>query len=79
VVPGGHAAVVRAVETPDATLGTYYLVTDLGVRYPLGSSAVLPMLGFSGARPVPVPAEVLALLPTGPGLHPQVAREVVGS
>ena len=44
----------------------------------LAAAAVLPMLGYGGTKPVPVPAEILALLPTGPGLYPQAARAVVG-
>jgi type VII secretion protein EccB len=61
-----------------APTGVTYLVTEFGVRYPLASADVLPALGYAGAKPVPVPAEILALLPTGPGLYPQAARAVVG-
>jgi hypothetical protein len=61
-----------------AGTGVIYLVTDLGVRHPLASADVLPMLGYGGVEPVPVAAEILALLPTGPGLYPQAARTVVG-
>ncbi|GIJ66467.1 type VII secretion protein EccB [Virgisporangium ochraceum] len=78
-LPPGRGVLATARAAPGAEAGVVYLVTDLGVRYPLASSDVLPMLGFSGARPVPLPAEVLALLPTGPGLYPQDARRVVGS
>lgn len=62
-----------------AGTGVIYLVTDLGVRHQLASADVLTALGYAGAKPVPVPAEILALLPTGPGLYPQAARAVVGS
>jgi len=59
---------------PDATDGVLYLVTDLGVRYQVPSPDVLAMLGYAGVTPVPLPAEIVALLPTGPGLYPQAAR-----
>lgn len=72
-VAPGHGALAVAGN------GVIYLVTDIGTRYPLASADVLPMLGYRGAKPVPVPAEILALLPTGPGLYPQAARAVVGS
>jgi type VII secretion protein EccB len=77
-VPPGRGVLVTARTAPGADAGALYLVTDLGVRYPLASADVLPALGYAGSRPVPVPAEILALLPTGPGLHPQAARAVVG-
>jgi hypothetical protein len=68
---------VLATAGPDA--GPVYLVTDLGVRHPVASADVVAALGYAGSRPVSVPAEVLALLPTGPSLDPQAARAVVGS
>jgi hypothetical protein len=63
---------------PDAPSGVHYLVTDLGVRYPVPAVDVLAVLGLGGAVPVRVPAEVMALLPLGPALYPQAARAVLG-
>jgi len=73
-LPPGRGAVVLSRAAPDATDGVLYLVTDLGVRYQVPSPDVLAMLGYAGATPVPLPAEIVALLPTGPGLYPQAAR-----
>lgn len=78
-VPPGRGVLATASTAPGADAGVIYLVTDLGVRHPLASADVLPVLGYAGVRTVAVPAEILALLPTGPGLHPQAARAVVGS
>jgi type VII secretion protein EccB len=76
-LPPGRGAVVAARPSPDSPDGVLYLVTDLGVRHPLPSAEVLPVLGYAGVTPVPVPAEIVALLPTGPGLYPQAARTPV--
>jgi type VII secretion protein EccB len=76
-LPPGRGALVRSRPAPDAPDGVLYLVTDLGVRHHLPAPDVLPMLGYGGAKPVPVPAEIVALLPVGPGLYPQAARTPV--
>jgi len=73
-LPPGRGAIVRARPAPDAPDGVLYLVTDLGVRHHLPSPDVLAMLGYAGVKPVPVPTEIVALLPAGPGLYPQAAR-----
>lgn len=73
-LPPGRGALVRSQPAPGAPDGVLYLVTDLGVRHHLPSADVLPVLGYGGVKPVPVPAEIVALLPTGPGLYPQAAR-----
>jgi type VII secretion protein EccB len=77
-LPPAHGVLAVAGAAPGADAGALYLVTDLGVRHPLASADVLPALGYGGAKPVPVPAEILALLPTGPGLYPQAAQAIVG-
>ncbi|MEV5957690.1 type VII secretion protein EccB [Streptomyces sp. NPDC051987] len=76
-VPSGHAALTRALPTPGLTGGTLYLVTDLGVKYPLPDAAVLSSLGLAGVTPVPVPTGILSLLRTGPDLDPHDAAETV--
>lgn len=75
----GRGALATARAAPGADDGAIYLVTDLGVRHALASADVLRALGYGGSKPVPVPAEILALLPVGPGLHPQAARAVIGN
>jgi hypothetical protein len=39
---------------------------------------VMAILGYGGVAPTRVPAEIVALLPLGAGLHPQDARGVLG-
>jgi type VII secretion protein EccB len=77
-LPPGRGAVVEALPAPDSPSGALFLVTDLGVRHALPSAEVLPALGYAGIAPVRVPAEVVALLPTGAALHPQAARQPAG-
>ena len=48
-------------------------MTDQGVRYPVTSADVLPMLGYAGVRPTRLPAAVVALLPGGRALDPTAA------
>ncbi|SHN75444.1 type VII secretion protein EccB [Cryptosporangium aurantiacum] len=63
VVPGGAIAVVRARET-----GTYSLVTDVGVRFPVESAEALAMLGYSTGDAVTLPTALLDRVPAGPAL-----------
>jgi type VII secretion protein EccB len=73
-LPGGHAAVVSAQQGAGA--GNIYLVTDLGVKYPLPrakAEEVLGSLGYAGVRPVEVPMSILSLIPTAAALDPEVA------
>jgi ESX secretion system ATPase EccB len=77
VVPPGQVAVVRILASPSATAGTYNLVTDVGVRYPVVSEIALAMLGYPPSKAVDVPAEFANLLPAGPTLDPAAARQSV--
>ncbi|MGC4879760.1 type VII secretion protein EccB [Micromonospora sp. DT43] len=52
--------------------GALYLVSEYGVKFPLPPSGAAA-LGYAGAAPVDVPAELLELLPTGPVLDPAAA------
>lgn len=72
-VPPGWAAVVEAMPSAQAPVGTLTVVTDLGRRYPLATPEVLTMLGYGAARPVRLPASLVARLPEGPGLDPAAA------
>jgi type VII secretion protein EccB len=76
VVPGGHVALVLAVETADATTGAYYLVTDAGRRYAVVSDAALTALGFVPADAVKVLSSLLLRIPAGPALDPAAAIKV---
>jgi type VII secretion protein EccB len=73
-LPGGHAAVVKALQ--DNASGLVYVVTDQGLKYPLPldkSGPVLTSLGYGGFSPVVVPASILALIPTAAALDPDSA------
>lgn len=73
VVPPGHVAVVRVVASPTATSGSYALVTDVGMRYPVISEMALAMLGYAPSEAVDLPANLADLIPAGPTLDPAAA------
>ncbi|MEN3356722.1 MAG: hypothetical protein V7637_704 [Mycobacteriales bacterium] len=73
LVPPGGGLVVRDLPAPGVGGGTLFLITDLGVKYPLASDDVAVTLGYGGVEPVLVPSTLLAFLPTGPALDPDAA------
>ncbi|MFF3515812.1 type VII secretion protein EccB [Streptomyces sp. NPDC002573] len=73
VAPGG-GMLAQSPATHGAPSSAVYLVTDLGVKYPLVSSGSAAALGYSDSPVVLVPAALLALLPTGPVLDPKAAE-----
>jgi type VII secretion protein EccB len=77
VLEGGHGALVSTATPAGATApGTVYLVLDQGLKYPLpqkDTDKVRAALGYQGVPPVPVPASILALVPTGVALDPDAA------
>jgi type VII secretion protein EccB len=75
VVPAGRAAVVEAVPTDSAPRGTFLVVTDQGIAYPLASADVLKVLGYEGVRPVRMPAGLVARIPMGSGLSHEAALQ----
>ena len=72
-MPPGGGLIAQNVPAPGIEGGTLYLVTDLGIKYPLPSAEVAKALGYGAAAPVPVPAGTLDFLPTGPPLDPAAA------
>ncbi|MGC4896690.1 type VII secretion protein EccB [Micromonospora sp. DT31] len=76
VVEPGRGALVEAVAAPGATGGAVCVVTDLGRRYALTGADVPGMLGYTGVRPVRLPAGLVDLLPAGSPLDPESARTV---
>jgi type VII secretion protein EccB len=68
IQPGGGllARTQPAAGEPGAGL---YLVTDDGAKYPVAGEAAAGALGLPVSAAVPVPADLLALLPTGPVLE----------
>jgi type VII secretion protein EccB len=77
-VPPGKGALVRAVPGPGVTTGTLYLVTELGIKYPVSGTGVLPDLGLGGITPSEVPENIVSLLPTGPTLDETAALQEAG-
>jgi type VII secretion protein EccB len=79
-VPRGSGALVEAAASTSAPPGSgaLSLVTDAGVRYPIGSPELLAALGYLGVAPVRVPAGLVALVPSGPALDPAAARRPAG-
>jgi type VII secretion protein EccB len=71
-LPAGKGALVRVAGDPNANSASYALVTG-GHRYALASSSVVGFLGYSESQAVQLPAGVLDMIPSGPGLNPQQA------
>ncbi|MFD9391145.1 type VII secretion protein EccB [Streptomyces sp. NPDC060000] len=68
-VPVGKGLLVEALPLPSQGVARqYYLVTELGVKYPLVDDSALSALGYGSGQVRPVPRAVLDLLPTGPPL-----------
>ncbi|WJK42002.1 type VII secretion protein EccB [Solwaraspora sp. WMMA2056] len=87
-VPPGRAALVRAVSAGDGTApasatasapapalspAPVSLVTETGVRHEVTDPATLAVLGYPDAVPVPMPADVVGLVPAGPALDARAA------
>ncbi|MGW4994640.1 type VII secretion protein EccB [Streptomyces mirabilis] len=53
---------------PQGVTPQVYLVTELGVKYPLAGGNALQALGFADNQVRPIPKAVLDLLPSGPPL-----------
>ncbi|WP_326558394.1 type VII secretion protein EccB [Micromonospora sp. NBC_01796] len=75
LVPAGRVTTVRVLGSPTAQAGPYYVITDLGIKYPVPQAAVLPMLGYQPAQAVDVPASLVSRIPTGPTLDPAAALQ----
>ena len=74
VVEPGRGAVVEAVAAPGLGGGAISVITDLGRRHAVTSPDVLGMLGYSNAKPLRLPANLVALVPAGKALDPAAAR-----
>jgi hypothetical protein len=68
VVTPGSGAVVRGVSVPGEASGPVELVTDEGRRYAVPDADSLRALGYGAVDPDQVPAQFVALLPSGPRL-----------
>ncbi|SFT35340.1 type VII secretion protein EccB [Actinopolyspora lacussalsi subsp. righensis] len=72
-IPAGQGVLARDLPAPGVSGGTNYLITGLGVKYPLATPDVAGVLGYGGTEPVAVPGSLLSLLPSGPSLDPSTA------
>ncbi|MFI2378268.1 type VII secretion protein EccB [Streptomyces sp. NPDC018964] len=74
-VPPGHGALVRAVGAAGGDVGgTVYLVTETGVKYRLTTKEAVEAFGYQDVPRNDIPALLLAMLPSGPDLHPEAAE-----
>lgn len=74
LVTGGHAVLVRSVQSAIATEGALYLVTEEGRRFAVPNEEARGALGLADLQPVPMPAALVARIPEGPALDPISAR-----
>jgi type VII secretion protein EccB len=72
-VPAGRGALVRALPAPGVDSGPVFVVTDQGVRHPVGSAADVAALGYGEVTATLVPTSFLGLLPIGPALSARTA------
>lgn len=70
IMPPGAACLARLLPHAGQGSDAVFLVTDLGARNPVPSTEVQQALGYGDVTPVPVPAGILDLVPTGPTLDP---------
>lgn len=68
VMPGA-GFLARTRPAPNVPGAGIYLITESGAKFPVASSDAATALGFSADSARLVPAELLALLPTGPVLE----------
>jgi type VII secretion protein EccB len=74
-IPVGSGVLARDLPAPGAAPSAAYLITEVGIKYPLANTDVMAALGYSESSVVRVPAEMLALLPTGPLLSATAALQ----
>ncbi|MFC6018659.1 type VII secretion protein EccB [Plantactinospora solaniradicis] len=79
VLEAGRGVVVEAAAAPGATGGAISVVTDQGRRHPVTSAEVLGNLGYASAKRVRMPANLVSLIPQGPALDPEKARNPASS
>ncbi|MDW5327702.1 type VII secretion protein EccB [Plantactinospora sp. KLBMP9567] len=78
VLEPGRGVVVEAAAAPGATGGAISIVTDQGRRHPVTSGEVLGNLGYAAAKRVRMPSILVTLIPDGPALDPEKARDRAG-
>ncbi|MER5699811.1 type VII secretion protein EccB [Streptomyces mirabilis] len=77
-VPPDGGSLVRVLGSAGTAVGdTVYLVTDLGVKYRLPSNTSVSDLGYDVTHAVGLPSTLLRMLPTGPDLSADAAKNGV--
>lgn len=74
-IPAASGVLARVAAAPGAAPGAAFLVTDIGVRFPVADDEALTALGMQGGSAVAVPEQLLELLPTGPVLDREPALQ----
>jgi hypothetical protein len=64
----GAGLLARTLPAPGVPGTGLYVVTEDGAKFPVANEAAATALGYRIASAVPVTADLLALLPTGPVL-----------
>ncbi|GAA4613308.1 type VII secretion protein EccB [Saccharopolyspora hordei] len=64
----GAGFIARTRPAPGVPGAGVYLITEAGAKYPVANERAAEALGYSVDTAEPVPADLLALLPTGPVL-----------
>ncbi|MFY1688480.1 type VII secretion protein EccB [Plantactinospora sp. WMMB782] len=78
VLEPGRGVVVEAAAAPGATGGAISVVTDQGRRHPVTNGEVLNNLGYGAVKRVRMPSILVTLIPEGPALDPEKARDRAG-
>jgi type VII secretion protein EccB len=77
ILPPGTGMIVQLPPQSGFTSGPSYLITSTGTKYALADTDATSALGYSDVTPQTMPASVLALIPSGPGLSVNAARQAV--
>lgn len=79
VLPPGGGALVGLVPGAEQSnkVQTYYLLTDQGLKFPLKTPELVGTLGYDTKTAVPLPTNMLRLIPEGPILDSELARKPV--
>ncbi len=78
VLPPGDGALIGLVPAPDQlTVSSYSVLTDQGLRFAVPSKDIASKLGFDVNKVALVPANLVHLIPAGPALDPNQAKQPV--
>jgi type VII secretion protein EccB len=77
VVPPGAGMLVESPGQSQSAQPVAYFVADTGERYLIGGQNAISALGYGSASPVVMPASVLGVIPDGPVLDVNNAKQAV--